>query len=89
MKTRFTVTDRAGTYVAGRRAKAGDVLELTEDEARLDVAGGALVAEGAELHPMFGGASAKSDGIRAAARGATALPLSEAAPTAPAKRGRR
>jgi hypothetical protein len=39
----YTVTKRAGPRVAGRPAKAGDELQLTELQARSEVLSGALV----------------------------------------------
>lgn len=39
----YTVTGRAGTFVAGRRVKSGQVLQLTENEARAEVLAGTLV----------------------------------------------
>jgi len=36
-KRTYVVTDKAPSYVAGRRVKAGDPLELTEYEARAEL----------------------------------------------------
>lgn len=47
---RYTVTDRAPPKVAGRRVQAGDVLDLSETEARHEVLAGHIraVEEGSE-----------------------------------------
>ncbi|MFG1207003.1 hypothetical protein [Xanthobacter flavus] len=67
---RYTVTDRAGPRVAGRLAKAGDVLELTTAEAAYERLQGAIVPEGAELSRAFTEDSDSLKELRDRARGA-------------------
>ena len=42
---KFTVTDKAGSHVAGRKVKPGDVLPLTEEEARYPLIQGEIEPE--------------------------------------------
>lgn len=47
----YTVTALAGPVVAGRRVHAGDVLQLTDDEAAYELREGTIVHQGDPLPP--------------------------------------
>ena len=49
----YTVTNLAGSVVAGHRVKAGDCLALTELEAQSELMQGTLVKQGETLHEAF------------------------------------
>ncbi len=65
----YTVTDKAGPKVAGRRVQPGDTLELTENAARSELLAGSIVATTAS----------GETGSNEAAPEVTATPVSEAA----------
>ena len=56
-KRPYVVTDKAPPYVAGRRVKAGDPLELTEYEARAELQQLHILPEGDTLSPVDNGSS--------------------------------
>ena len=87
----YTVTKRAGPRVAGRAAKPGDELQLTEAQARSEVLAGALVKGGkADADPKakdgkgaadpFAGSEKLAD-IQARARGLDKAPAAAAEQT--------
>lgn len=76
-KTAFTVTKRAGPKVAGQFVSPGQHLELTEDEARQDLADGSLVRKGEQLNSAF---TKTTEAVAAAQHSATETPSGEDAP---------
>ncbi len=82
--SRYAVTDRAGSRVAGRRAKPGDVLELTPAEAAYELQQGTLVPEGQTLSQAWSEDSAQLRDLRTRARGGEPSSSEEAAQAPPA-----
>ncbi|QRE74383.1 hypothetical protein [Methylobacterium aquaticum] len=68
---KYTVTDLAGPYVAGRQASPGDEIELTEPQARAELLSGAIAEKGKEAKAEAALAgSRKLPDTQARARGA-------------------
>ncbi|MGF3027835.1 hypothetical protein ACQVP2_34210 [Methylobacterium aquaticum] len=76
----YTVTDQAGPKVAGRVAASGDILTLTEPEARAELLAGAIVPKGADSKaaPSQAGTKRLAD-TQARARGADSAKAEAAA----------
>jgi len=55
----YRVTDKAGPKVAGRTASPGEVLDLTEPEARYEVMAGTIVPVPAEAEVEAGAPKAR------------------------------
>jgi hypothetical protein len=70
----YTVTDRAGRFVAGRRVVPGQELELTTAEAEHDLREGSLVPKGGQRSAAFDADSERLAAIRVRATGAEPAP---------------
>lgn len=66
----YTVTTTAGPNIAGRHVKPGDVVSLTENEARYELLAGTIVPEGTVLTPVPVAAVLLSDGLTLRRNGA-------------------